>query len=88
MLAVGIPFFILFILGLKLLIDNLKSIGTPAKIVLLVVWILSIVGLGILGIQQATEQAFDGDSISENTIQVKTGDTLKIAMRADKQYQL
>jgi phage shock protein PspC (stress-responsive transcriptional regulator) len=84
--AVGIPFFVLFILGLKLLIDNLKSIGTPAKIVLLVVWILSIVGLGILGIQQATEQAFDGDSISENTIQVKTGDTLKIAMRADKQY--
>jgi len=86
LLAVGIPFFILFILGLKLLIDNLKSIGTPAKIVLLVVWILSIVGLGILGIQQATEQAFDGDSISENTIQVKTGDTLKIAMRADKLY--
>jgi phage shock protein PspC (stress-responsive transcriptional regulator) len=84
--AVGIPFFVLFILGLKLLIDNLKSIGTPAKIVLLVLWILSIVGLGIFGIQQATEQAFDGDSISENTLQVKTGDTLKIAMRADKQY--
>ncbi len=84
--AVGIPFFILFILGLKLLIDNLKSIGTPAKIVLLALWLLSIVGLGILGIQQATEQAFDGDSISENTLQVKTGDTLKIAMKADKQY--
>jgi phage shock protein PspC (stress-responsive transcriptional regulator) len=84
--AAGIPFFVLFILGLKLLIDNLKSIGTPAKILLLAVWILSIVGLGILGIQQATEQAFDGDSISENTLQVKTGDTLKIAMRADKQY--
>ncbi|MFT4669087.1 MAG: phage shock protein PspC (stress-responsive transcriptional regulator) [Flavobacteriaceae bacterium] len=84
--AAGIPFFVLFILGLKLLIDNLKSIGTPAKILLLAAWILSIVGLGILGIQQATEQAFDGDSISENTLQVKTGDTLKIAMRADKQY--
>ena len=84
--AVGIPFFVLFILGLKLLIDNLKSIGSPAKIVLFVVWILSIVGLGILGIQQATEQAFDGDSISENTLQVKTGDTLRIAMKADKQY--
>ena len=86
LLAVGIPFFILFILGLKILIDNLKSIGTPAKIVLLLLWILSIVGLGILGIQQATEQAFDGNTISENVLQVRTGDTLNIAMRADKQY--
>lgn len=86
LLAVGIPFFILFILGLKLLIDNLKSIGTPAKITLFVLWILSIVGLGILGIQQATEQAFDGNSISENVLQVRTGDTLNIAMKADKQY--
>ena len=84
--AVGIPFFVLFILGLKLLIDNLKSIGTPAKIVLLALWVLSIVGLGILGIQQATEQGFDGNSISENTLQVKASDTLRIAMRANKQY--
>jgi phage shock protein PspC (stress-responsive transcriptional regulator) len=84
--AVGIPFFVLFIIGLKLLIDNLKSIGTPAKIVLLALWVLSIVGLGILGIQQATEQGFDGNSISENTLQVKASDTLRIAMRANKQY--
>jgi phage shock protein PspC (stress-responsive transcriptional regulator) len=86
LLAVGIPFFILFILGLKLLVDNLKSIGSPAKIILFVLWILSIVGLGILGIQQATEQAFDGSSVSENALPIRTGDTLKLAMRANKQY--
>ena len=84
--AVGIPFFVLFIIGLKLLIDNLKSIGSKAKIILAILWILSIIGLGILGIRQATEQAYDGDTITEEVIPVRTGDTLRVAMRADKQY--
>ena len=34
-LAVGLPFIVLFIVGIKLLIPNLKSIGWPAKISLL-----------------------------------------------------
>jgi phage shock protein PspC (stress-responsive transcriptional regulator) len=84
--AVGIPFFVLFIIGLKLLIDNLKSIGTTSKIALFIIWILSIIGLAILGIRQATERAYDGDFIIENSIPVKSGDTLRIAMRAEKQY--
>lgn len=87
LLAVGIPFFVLFILGLKLLIDNLKSIGTPAKIVLLVLWFLSIVGLGILGIQQATEQAYDGEAVEEIVLPIRVDDTLRIAMRANTQYE-
>ena len=33
--AVGIPFFFLFYLGLKILINNLKSIGNIAKFTLL-----------------------------------------------------
>lgn len=84
--AVGIPFFALFILGLKLIINNLKSIGTPAKIILLLVWVCSLIGLGIIGIKQATEQAYDGDFITENSLPVRTGDTLRLAMRADNQY--
>lgn len=84
--AVGIPFFALFILGLKLIINNLKSIGTPAKIILLLLWVCSLIGLGIIGIKQATEQAYDGDFITENSLPVRTGDTLRLAMRADNQY--
>jgi hypothetical protein len=84
--AVGIPFFGLFIIGLKLLIDNLKSIGSKAKIILAILWVMSLIGLGILGIRQATEQAYDGDVITEEVIPVRSGDTLRIAMRADKQY--
>ncbi|RMA64750.1 PspC domain-containing protein [Ulvibacter antarcticus] len=84
--AIGIPFFVLFIIGLKLLFNNLKSIGTPAKIVLFTLWILSIIALAVIGVRQITENAYDGDVIIENPISVRTGDTLKIAMQSDKQY--
>ncbi len=85
--AVGIPFFVLFILGLKMLINNLKSIGTKAKVTLLIVWFISLIVLGILGIKQATQRAYDGEDIAETVLPVKKGDTLQLKMRADSQYE-
>ena len=85
--AVGIPFFVLFILGLKMLINNLKSIGLPAKITLFVLWLASIIGLGILGIRQATETAYTGEFIIEETLPVRSGDTLNIAMYSNEKYE-
>src|SRR5690606_34922759 len=84
--AVGIPFFALFILGLKLLISNLKSMGTTIKILLIVLWALSIIGLSVIGIKQATERAYDGNFIQEKALPIYTGDTLQISMKADKQF--
>ncbi len=84
--AIGIPFFALFVLGLKLLISNLKPMSSTVKISLIIVWALSIIGLAILGIKQATEQAYDGNVIEEQFLPVRTGDTLLISMRADKQF--
>lgn len=84
--AVGIPFFVLFILGLKMLINNLKSIGTAAKITLFAAWILSLAFLGVLAIRQATEQAYDGEQITEHAIPIRTGETLSLGMRADAHY--
>ena len=84
--AVGIPFFVLFILGLKLLIDNLRSMGTPAKIILLVLWIFSLIGFGIIGARQSMERAYDGEFITENNLPIVTNDTLRIAMRVDTKY--
>ncbi len=85
--AVGIPFFILFILGLKMLINNLKSIGMPAKIALFVIWICAVVGLAIFGVRQATETAFEGEFISEYTLPVSSGDTLTIQMVSNDLYE-
>jgi hypothetical protein len=84
--AVGIPFFFLFILGLKILVKKLRSIGTPAKLVLLGLWLLSIIGLAVLGIQQATQRAFDGEVVITETLPVTAQDTLYLAMQNDPQF--
>lgn len=84
--AVGIPFFALFVLGLKLLITNLKSTSPTVKIVLIVVWALSIIGLAVLGIKQATEIAYDGNYIQEQELGIRPTDTLRIEMRSDTQF--
>ncbi|WP_067149518.1 PspC domain-containing protein [Pseudotamlana agarivorans] len=78
--AVGIPFFFLFYLGLKILINNLKSIGNIAKFTLLGLWILSIITLVIFGIRQASEHAFEESYIEKNELFIKANDTLMVKM--------
>lgn len=78
LIAIGIPFFFLLILGLKLLITNMKSIGNPAKYTLLALWIISIGTLVALGLQQATELAFDAKIVQKQKIDFNPKDTLKI----------
>lgn len=84
--AIAIPFVFLFILGLKILVQNLKSIGTTAKLVLLGLWLISLFALGFLGIRQATERAFDGEIITTENIPIAKNDTLYLNMRGNKIY--
>jgi hypothetical protein len=51
------------ILGLKLLITNMKSIGNVAKYTLLALWLLAVGTLIAFGVKQATEVAYNGKSI-------------------------
>ncbi len=74
--AVGIPFFFLLYLGLKILVNNLKSIGNIAKFSLLGIWLLSIIGLMVLGIKQAAAHAYSGSSsFKPELYQTVVGDT-------------
>ncbi len=84
--AVGIPFLALAILGLKILIKNLRSMGWTAKIILIVLWLASLVGIAIIAIHQVTEQAFDEEVITEHMVPVHAGETLKLAMRSNSLY--
>lgn len=84
--AVGIPFFFLLILGLKLLITNMKSIGNAAKYTLLALWIISVGALTALGLQQATEVAFDAKVVQKQRIDLKPNDTLFIKFRYNDYY--
>lgn len=78
--AVGIPFFFLFYLGLKILINNLKSIGNVAKFTLLGLWLLSIIALVVVGVRQASEHAFQESYIEKTEFPITANDTLNIKM--------
>jgi phage shock protein PspC (stress-responsive transcriptional regulator) len=78
--AVGVPFFFVFYLGLKILINNLKSIGNIAKFTLLGLWLLAIVGSIVVGVRQASEHAFDATISQKEQLNIKAGDTLTLAM--------
>ncbi|MGY5846705.1 PspC domain-containing protein [Salegentibacter sp. HM20] len=84
--AVGIPFFFLFILGLKILMKKVKTVGTTARLVLLGIWLLSVIGLSIFGIQQGTSRAFTEDVSSSQTLPIKQGDTLYLRMRSNNNF--
>jgi phage shock protein PspC (stress-responsive transcriptional regulator) len=74
----GIPLFFLLLLGLKLLITNLKSVGSVVKYGLLALWIIAI-GIAItIGIKEATQFAYSGKSIQKNELNLKVNDTLQV----------
>jgi phage shock protein PspC (stress-responsive transcriptional regulator) len=80
-LAIGIPFFFLLILGLKILVSNLKSIGNIGKYTLLAIWILAVGLLITIGIRQATEVAFDNKVVTKQQINISPNDTLFVKFR-------
>ena len=84
--AIGIPFFFVFYLGLKILVNNLKSIGNIAKFTLLGIWLMAIIGLFVIGVKQATEHAFDAKFMVKEQLDVTANDTLKINMVSDNNY--
>lgn len=84
--AFGIPFFFLLILGLKLLINNMKSIGNMAKYTLLALWVVSVGALIALGLKQATQVAFDAKTVEKRKIELNEGDTLSIKFKFNDYY--
>lgn len=85
--AIGIPFFFLLYLGLKILVNNLKSIGRVAKFSLLGIWLVSVVGLFVIGINQATAHAFNGRVTETSILERAPGpDTLMIRFQEKSIY--
>ncbi|GAA4957629.1 PspC domain-containing protein [Algibacter aquimarinus] len=84
---VGIPFFFLFYLGLKILINNLKSIGNVAKFTLLGLWLMSIIGLIIIGVREASEHAYNENYIEKTELPIIANDTLNIKMVNNDNYR-
>ncbi|WP_417856293.1 PspC domain-containing protein [Xanthomarina gelatinilytica] len=85
--AIGIPFFFVFYLGLKILVNNLKSIGNIAKFSLLGIWFLAIISLIVIGVKQASEHAFDASVTEKTTLNITANDTLKLKMYGNDAYK-
>ncbi|AVR46082.1 hypothetical protein C7S20_12915 [Christiangramia fulva] len=84
--AIGIPFFFLFVLGLKILVSNLKPVGRIASLTLLGVWLLSVIGLSVIGISQATNRAFDGEVATTERLDITPNDTIFLEMRSNPDH--
>ncbi|WP_418513550.1 PspC domain-containing protein [Corallibacter sp.] len=84
--AVGVPFFFVFYLGLKILVNNLKSIGNVAKFSLLGLWIMAIIGLIVVGVRQASEHAYDASVTHKEELYITAKDTLHIKMVDNENY--
>ena len=85
--AIGIPFFFVFYLGLRILINNLKSIGNVAKFTLLGIWLVAIISLIVIGIKQASEHAFDATVNNKEILNIASNDTLNIRMVGNDKYR-
>jgi phage shock protein PspC (stress-responsive transcriptional regulator) len=77
-LAIGIPLFFFLLLGLKLLVTNMKSLGAAAKYSLLAIWIFAVGALVIIGVKQSTESAFEGKTVQKEIVNIQPTDTLQI----------
>jgi phage shock protein PspC (stress-responsive transcriptional regulator) len=85
-LAAGIPAFFFLLLGLKLLVTNLKSLGNVVKFSLLGIWIIAIGLLISLGIKEATQIAYDGKDVKKEVINITPTDTLYIKFKNNDFY--
>ena len=77
---ISIPAFFILYLGLKILINNLKSIGNIAKFSLLGLWFLTIISMIIIGVKQSSEFATDSTVSDRQELVFNPSDTLNVKM--------
>ena len=86
LLSFGIPLFFLLILGLKLLVNNLKSIGNIAKYTLLAIWIIAVGILISLGINELTQISSEAKDVKKEFINIVPTDTLHVSFKNNDFY--
>ena len=76
----GIPFFFIAYLGLKILITHLKSIGRVAKLTLLGLWLIALFSIIFISARQASYFALDNSVTLTEELDIKNTDTISIKM--------
>ncbi len=84
--AISIPFFFLTYLGLKIVITNLKSIGSVAKFSLLGLWLFSVIFMSTEGIKTGLRFNENATVIIKEELPITANDTLHISMIANELF--
>ncbi|ANH61658.1 PspC domain-containing protein [Dokdonia donghaensis] len=88
--AVGIPFFFLFYLGLKIVSSNLKSMPVSAKLSLFGLWLVSAIVIGVFSVKEAIKYSNTetGKVVERTELAITASDTLRIQMRESDRYEI
>ena len=88
LLLMGIPFFFLFVLGLKIVSSNAKSLSVMAKLTLLGVWLLSLMLIIFSAIETNLQYLNNATVTIEKYLSPIDKDTLKISVVAKDDLNL
>jgi len=83
LLLVGIPFLILFVLGLRILSTNIKQFSKPTSLTLLGIWIIALLAMIFTGIEFGTSHSNYGQHIEKSPLNFVANDTITIKMIND-----
>lgn len=88
LLILGIPAFALFILGIKILVKNSKSIGTPVKVAMVIAWIGAVIAASVIGSNAAMHRNVEASVNTRAELPIKENDTLKLKMVGNDFYDV
>jgi phage shock protein PspC (stress-responsive transcriptional regulator) len=86
LILIGVPFIVLFVLGLRILSSNVKRFSKATTLTLLGIWIIALlIGLFSL-IENITSYAYNGSNSNTKTLALQSTDTLRIQMYNNEEF--
>lgn len=79
-ILIGIPFFLLFSLGLRILSNNSKSMGKTARLSLFGIWVVALLFAIFFGTKQFMQTAYDGTVSDNQEINFMQTDTINVKL--------
>ncbi|WKD86159.1 Phage shock protein C [Polaribacter huanghezhanensis] len=85
-LVIGIPFLILFVLGLRILSSNVKQFSKATSLTLFGIWLAAILVFVFAGIEFGTTKASSGNKIETIDLTAVANDTITLKMVKNKDF--
>ncbi len=80
---IGIPFLVLFILGLRILSSSVKKLNKPASLTLIGIWIVALLAIIFTAIEHGTSYSSYGVITEKKELNLEANDTLTLKMVND-----